>query len=367
MTKEPVRNAALWLGTAGLCVACGGQATSPELSPEELIPKSTPVTLSAGADHTCALRGDGRVACWGRADHGELGNGFHGSQLEPVPVRNFNVAVHSISSGGLHTCVLSMDGSVWCWGQSDQGQAGSLQEIQFPEEVTALHRRVEQLSAGGYHSCALIRDGSVECWGRGGRGALGHGFDDSEVPLKVAGLPKAQQVVAGRNNSCALTFEGEVYCWGAETTGILGAQTEHSVATPVRIQFPSAVTRLASATADQACALLDDGRLFCWGSSGDERIDFPMEKSLEQPLSDIHLGGNQSCGITSSQELGCWESGYVEPYAEAPALSGVEQVSAGQGHVCARTADEVWCWGSTQYGQTGGYINTGTAKQVFLE
>src|SRR6187551_2126016 len=37
-----------------------------------------PPRLALGGPHSCALKLDGTVACWGRGDHGELGDGeFH--------------------------------------------------------------------------------------------------------------------------------------------------------------------------------------------------------------------------------------------------------------------------------------------------
>ncbi|MCA9631100.1 MAG: hypothetical protein KC766_25730 [Myxococcales bacterium] len=355
------------VGAGWLCVACGGQVTSPEPSAEELLPTSAPVTLSVGHEHTCALRRSGKVACWGRGDEGQLGNWIEPSRPEPRDVRRLDVAVHSVLSGGAHGCVLTLEGSVWCWGRSDSGQAGSYEDVQYPAEVTELRRRVNQLSVGGAHNCALIRDGSVECWGRGGRGQLGHGFEQSAVPLSVQGLPQAQQVIAARAFSCALTVDGEIYCWGSASTGVLGDVVPHSVDTPTRIDLPAGVLRLASATADQLCALLIDGRLFCWGSTPDERIDVPSERSLEEPVSDVSVGGFESCAVTSSAELGCWAPHSLEVGARPPELSAVRGVSVGLEHACARTADELWCWGSTQYGQIGRNLNLGEPNQVILD
>lgn len=353
------------IALAWLCIACGGQATEPPPSAEELLPTSAPVTLSAGQDHTCALRSNGKVACWGRGDHGQLGSWKESNTAEPRDVGRLDVAVHSVLAGGEHSCALTLDGSVWCWGRSDSGEAGSYEDVQYPAEVTELHQRVNQLSVGGGHSCALIRDGSVECWGFGGRGQLGHGFEDSSVPLQVKGLPKAQQVIAARAYSCALTVDGEVYCWGSASTGVLGDVVPHSVDTPTPIDFPAAVTSLASASADQACALLVDGRLMCWGSSPAERIDLPVQREVEQPLIEVSLGELASCALTSTGELECWASGALDPYANPPELSEAREVSAGLQHVCARTTDELWCWGSTQYGECGSFINLGEPIQVF--
>jgi len=40
--------------------------------------------IATGSDHTCALREDGQVWCWGRNDKGQLGDGSHTRSAVPV-------------------------------------------------------------------------------------------------------------------------------------------------------------------------------------------------------------------------------------------------------------------------------------------
>jgi hypothetical protein len=61
-----------------------------------------------------------------------------------------------------HTCALRSDGVVECWGDDTEEQA--------PGTRTALSGTFTQLSAGSSHTCALRGDGVVECWGDSGDG-----------------------------------------------------------------------------------------------------------------------------------------------------------------------------------------------------
>ncbi|CAN5897868.1 hypothetical protein BH20PSE1_BH20PSE1_08610 [soil metagenome] len=97
-------------------------------------------TLTAGGKHTCALRFDGRVVCWGT-----LASPFSHHFVQ-------------LSAGFEHTCGLRSDGAVTCWGHNDLGQAappsGGFTEV----------------SAGQSHTCGIRPGGRVECWGDGSSG-----------------------------------------------------------------------------------------------------------------------------------------------------------------------------------------------------
>ena len=80
-------------------------------APEETALSSPwfPETLSVGHFHTCGIRTDGTLACWGRNDSG---------QANP-PAGTFT----QVSAGGFHTCGLRTDGMLACWGDNTFNQA----------------------------------------------------------------------------------------------------------------------------------------------------------------------------------------------------------------------------------------------------
>jgi alpha-tubulin suppressor-like RCC1 family protein len=95
--------------------------------------------VSAGEVHTCGIRSDGTVECWGFNDY---------RQSSPP-----SGAFSQVSAGLYHTCGLRSDGTVACWGDDDDGQSS-------PPSGT-----FTQVSAGDYHTCGIRSDGTVECWG----------------------------------------------------------------------------------------------------------------------------------------------------------------------------------------------------------
>ena len=66
--------------------------------------------LSAGAQHSCGLRTDGTVECWGASFEGEA----------DAP----GGAFRAVSAGGIHSCGLRTDGTLECWGAASAWKPG---------------------------------------------------------------------------------------------------------------------------------------------------------------------------------------------------------------------------------------------------
>lgn len=86
--------------------------------------------IAVGLAHVCALQNDGRIYCWGQGNEGQLGNGPHPNMNVRFPenVKALGVDVTAIASGrnANHTCAIKTDGSLWCWGRNDEGQLGNM-------------------------------------------------------------------------------------------------------------------------------------------------------------------------------------------------------------------------------------------------
>ena len=84
---------------------------------------SLAVIMRSGLGHTCALKGDGSVVCWGRNQYGQLGNGTFVDSCEPVLAIEPGGAV-AVTAGREHSCAVTGAGSVYCWGENYHGQLG---------------------------------------------------------------------------------------------------------------------------------------------------------------------------------------------------------------------------------------------------
>ncbi len=132
--------------------------------------------ISAGSFHVCAVLSDGGVDCWGENNNGQLGVTLDGGTVnEPNVVAVPGVSgVVGVTAGADHTCALMGDGGVDCWGANASGQLGigtTTNSVSTPTPVVGLTGAAIQIAAGAGHTCALMASGGIECWGgeRAGR------------------------------------------------------------------------------------------------------------------------------------------------------------------------------------------------------
>lgn len=202
--------------------------------------------VAAGAAHSCAVTSHGRVLCWGSNAFGQLGDGSRRMRISPVDVSGLDSAVTQVALGATHSCALTSDGSVQCWGSNGRGELGdgSTQERLTPGPVNGLGATAVQITAGAFHTCALLSTGAVKCWGYDHVGQLGDGgISNSRVPVAVRGLPsRILQISAGAAHTCALADSGALYCWGDNRfgqlgTGLAGSPPNSLVAVKARAPF----------------------------------------------------------------------------------------------------------------------------------
>ncbi|MCH8850048.1 MAG: RCC1 repeat-containing protein, partial [Chloroflexi bacterium] len=200
------------------------------------------VAIAAGSSHPCAVTSDGGLVCWGLNDLGQLGSGTGGgSQPSPTIVQGLSDAVTAASLGDAHTCALTTAGNVLCWGDNDAGQLGDGTSGGIratPVAVSGLEGAVS-VAAGFLHTCALTTEGGVKCWGSNFFGQLGTGGGaaESALPVDVSGLTSGvAAIAAGGYHTCAVTLAGGVVCWGRNDHGQLGDGADSPAAsTPVDV------------------------------------------------------------------------------------------------------------------------------------
>lgn len=304
------------------------------------------------------------------------------------------IAFQQVSAGVNHSCGVTTNGNVYCWGLDTDGQLGdnntNTRYIATPIYTADLPTgtRFTQVAAGSVHTCALTSMGDVYCWGRNAFGALGNNSSTSSPrPVLVQSTEKFSAVSAGSEYTCALNLDGRAYCWGVNGAGQLGEGSNNAQYTP----YPVAGTRLyrsisAAKAARTTCAVAQTGSVYCWGSNIDAQLGVPGGPSSAVPVEvstgggrryvDVSVGGGHVCAVATDGAAVCWGQddqgelgqGSIVPTTRPPVtvtgIVNVSAIAAGWDHTCALSAGALYCWGAGY--PSGSGLDTGTPTPLSL-
>ena len=260
-------------------------------SPIEVLGLSNVQSIALGHYHSCALIYDGTVKCWGSNYSGQLSTSTITSTSSPISVSGIGTTT-AISLGYNHTCALLENKKVKCWGNNIYNQLGtstSYSQNHLPVEVYGLSN-IKSISSGGDHSCALTNNREVLCWGKNeNAGQLGTSTVivpiATSTPIQVNISGTATSISAGYNKSCALLDNSTVKCWGGNDYGQLGTSTIiSSTSTPLKVYGLDIVNSLPVVSHGLfACVIINNGKVKCWGDNSSEQLGVPYDSETSNP------------------------------------------------------------------------------------
>ncbi len=333
--------------------------------------------VTAATNHSCAIKDDGTLWCWGSATSGRLGIGSTGGEQEfPTPQRvGSDNNWQQVQGHSRHTCGLRDDRSLWCWGPNTNGRLGlGHTETQNIPRLVAADEEWIDIGIGQSHTCAIRADGTLWCWGMGNFYRLGVGDnEDRHEPTQVGSNNNWETVTGGRNYTCATRTDGSLWCWGHNSEGQLGHDDTETREEPARVGISSQWSTI-SAGDGFTCGLREGNELWCWGNNsvgqlgvGDTISRFrPVQVSSDHDWKVLATSGSEHfCAITDDGQLMCWGSQDAQQLGtgmnggkklEPVTLDtppGVTHITAGSRHGCAVAADDTVCWGRGTGGQLG--------------
>jgi alpha-tubulin suppressor-like RCC1 family protein len=352
------------------------------------------VNVTAGADHVCALTDQGQAYCWGSNELGQLGTGSTDTVAHTKPARiGGDVTFTTLAAGLTHTCGLTRDGALFCWGANDSAQLGDGTIKNSPTPVrVATDVKFKTIGPGGTHTCAVSVDGVGYCWGGNWHGQLGLANRDGDagapccyrLPTPIRTELRFASLVAGGISSCGVAVDGKAYCWGSPQEGRLGTGVADAANKSADKTVPTAVAgELVFATvmprAWHTCGLSSMKAVFCWGGNM-----FQMESAVPKLVADMQFtvvstGLFHDCALARDQAAYCWGQNTdgelgdgttrdaAVPQRVATTRRFVSIAAGGNafvakpgdvstwGFTCGVTAEEgtVLCWGDNRHGALG--------------
>ncbi len=229
------------LGDSGLT----SQSTVPLIVEDEGIPF---IKVTLGRLHTCGIKTTGSAYCWGSNSFGKIGDGTTTNRSLPTMVTgvmNFN----NIAAGANHTCGIAVSGIAYCWGYGGLyglGDSGMTIDSSSPIEIAG-GLSFLQIVVGANHTCAVSVDSFIYCWGYNNYGQLGDGSSIGRgVPSLIGGGISFSQISAGNYHTCGVTLSGAAYCWGLNDRGQLGDLTFTNQSAPVPVAGNYFFNRISS-------------------------------------------------------------------------------------------------------------------------
>jgi alpha-tubulin suppressor-like RCC1 family protein/signal transduction histidine kinase len=366
--------------------------------------------VSAGNSHTCGIY-EGISYCWGNNTYGQIGDSTINASTSPVQVVMDGALsgkiLQSVSVGTSFSCALATDGTVACWGRNDAGQLGNgtLVNSRVPVAIKSsgalAGKSIISLTAGGSNACVVASDNRAYCWGENASGQLGNNTttqSSEAVPVTVTGAISGKTIVSVSTSSsfsCAVSSEGIAYCWGSNSLGQLGNNDMGvNSLVPVQVDMTGVIAGKSISTlsigSNFACVTTNDTRAACWGRNlygqlgNGNKMDAPAPVlvnntgALEnEKIRSINAGSSMSCAVTISFKATCWglntngqlgdgtTSNSIVPVnvSTESVLSGkkITSVSSKGAYTCATSYDgRSYCWGTNSNGQFGNGTTTST-------
>ena len=172
----------------------------------------------------CSVRQDGTVWCSGKNNYGQLGNGFNTSEYDPEDTTTVQaigvtdvVSLHSDPASSRFIGIRS-DGSLVGWGKNQYKELLADDELVNTPVPVWNFTNVVDVAIGSLHTCVLTTESDVYCWGRQDLGTLGDGYYSPSASAPIRDIPYhattgLREIESNAFSTCGRTMSGALRCW----------------------------------------------------------------------------------------------------------------------------------------------------------
>lgn len=284
------------------------------------------IDIEIGERTAAAIAEDGSLWMWGQNDEGQLGDGTTSPKYSPVRVMD---DVVEVSLGYWNSAAITSDGSLWTWGQNyltgaigDGTETDRLSPVRVMDDVASV-------AMGGGFCLALKTDGSLWTWGLNVEGALGDGSNVNRRTTPAQIMDGVKSISCSHSSAALLKTDGSLWTWGDNDRGQLGNGTTYAQSRPWKIMDDVASFEVGNLN---MYAITKDGSLWTWGWNA------------------WHQVGNESHGTGLAPAPGDGNPDDVlSPYK---VMEDVSQAAVGDMNTAAIKNDgSLWMWGYNSHGE----------------
>ena len=210
----------LWCWGANGSSKLGDGTTTERWVPTAVSGGGTWKDVDGGKEHTCGIQTGGSLWCWGYNNSGQIGDATTTDRSVPTAISGGGVWKQVSVNGDAirhHTCAIKSDDTLWCWGNNNSGRLG---------DGTSTNRNIptaisgggtwKKVSLGESYTCAIKSDDTLWCWGNNTFSQLADGTSTNRlVPTAVAGGGTWKHIIGySQSNNCGVKSDDSVWCWG---------------------------------------------------------------------------------------------------------------------------------------------------------
>jgi len=195
--------------------------------------------FDSGHNNGYGIKTDGTLWSWGYNTWGGLGNSAttHRSSPVQIPGSNWN----TVRDYYFSAMATKTDGTLWVWGYNGHGSLGQNQAYSASSKGTSSPVQIpgtnwDQLGSALYGGMATKTDGTLWMWGQNNQGQLGqNNTTQYSSPVQIPGTTWSS---GWRNNDRdvhALKTDGTLWNWGYNDNGWLGQNNRTNYSSPVQI------------------------------------------------------------------------------------------------------------------------------------
>tara|TARA_R100000234_G_C4983133_1_gene171965 strand:+ start:52 stop:1272 length:1221 start_codon:yes stop_codon:yes gene_type:complete len=311
----------------------------------------TQIRVTSYSYASFGLKSDGTLWSWGEGDDGMLGQGSQTDKSSPVQIGSDTTwsMIRGHAYGGMAT---KTDGTLWMWGKNGQGNLGQNNRTKYSSPKQIPGTWSNNFSNHKGVSMAVKADGTLWGWGaQYEQGVLGQnqggGWYRRSSPVQIPGTTWSQTAGAlsvSNEGIAAIKTDGTLWAWGRNDVGRCGPAGGGGGADggigafSSPVQIPGTTWSQVASGNYSIMAIKTNGTLWSWGQN-----DYGQHgRNNSFPSNSVFKSPLQVGSGTDWSECGC-DNDYS---AVRSAL---------------KTDGTLWVWGGNRYGQLGQNEGPGSA------